>query len=124
MHTQNIAGNIMPKAQSCDPYLLRAATDVLAGERCGFACRRMVINYAAKRKCETKAWWHDGVPSAVTYDWQEFQAATAESTDAGFTIYYNEFRNYRTADPSIPTGKWILHSRFRGTQILEENINT
>ncbi len=59
----------------------------------------------------------------ATYEWEEFQVATAEKTEDGNAVFYNELHYYTSADPTVPTGRWILHNRFRGATILRENID-
>lgn len=123
LHHQAVAGARMPGAQSSDPELLQAAATVLGGDSYGYAWERMVINYAPRPKEETRAWWEaDGI-GVATYVWDEFQVATAEATANGHAIFFNELRYYHSADPTVPTGRWILHKRFQGGTILPEHID-
>lgn len=122
-HHEVVAGASMPEAKSEDPALLAAAEEVLSGDRYGFSWERMVVNYAPARKGEARAWFDGEEIAAAWYEWDEFQVATAEKTGDGYAVFFNELHFYHQADPSVPTGRWILHKRFEGASILLENID-
>ena len=38
-------------------------------------------------------------------------------------MFINKLKYFHSSDATTPTGRWILATRFRSTQILEQNID-
>ena len=63
-----------------------------------------------------------GVFGNDEYEWDQFQATTAEKVGDVYYLYANTFKYYYSGDPRTPVKVWILNRRFQSSQILKENI--
>ncbi len=113
----------MPSARSDDAQLLAAAAEALRREPHDYRWERMVINSALRSQKEDRAWWSVGVATIATYDWDQFQVATAEKVDDQYFIFYNTLYYYRSGSRRTPLNRWVIKNRFQSSRILKENID-
>ncbi len=134
---QALASVTMPKAASTDASLLKVARETLAKKKYGVGpIERMVIT-APKRSLskETSEEEFDsvdvsldgtitlkGTKTTYHYEWEEFQVATAEREGDKYYIYYNTLKYFTKGASTTPMNRWVLSKRFRGNEILKENI--
>ncbi len=121
---ETVLGEVrMPSARSDDAKLLAAAAEVLEREPHGYRWERMVINSALRTQKEDRAWWSGGVATIATYDWDQFQVATAEKVGDQYFIFYNTMYYYRSGSSRTPLNRWVVKNRFQSSRILQENID-
>lgn len=116
----------MPKARSDDSKLHKAVAEVFARKKYGYKFERVVINAPLKR-VKNRSGNIRGTVSGATvttyeYEWDQFQATTAEKVGDVYYLYANTFKYYYSGDPRTPVKVWILNRRFQSSQILKENI--
>lgn len=117
----------MPKARSDDSKLHKAVAEVFARKKYGYKFERVVINAPLKR-VKNRSGNIRGTVSGATvttyeYEWDQFQATTAEKVGDVYYLYANTFKYYYSGDPRTAVKVWILNRRFQSSQILKENIN-
>jgi hypothetical protein len=56
------------------------------------------------------------------YNWDEFQARTAEQVDGKWYIFVNDLKYYYSGASTTPLDRWLVSNRWQAEQILEENI--
>lgn len=121
---ETVLGEVrMPSARSDDAKLLAAAVEVLKGEPHNHRWERMVINSALRSQKEDRAWWSGGVATIATYDWDQFQVATAEKVGDQYFIFYNTMYYYRSGSSRTPLNRWVVKNRFQSSRILKEHID-
>ncbi len=117
----------MPEAKSDDPDLLAAAAEVLARPDYSYEYERLVISYGPHHRSRSEGTIDPGTVtttiSVYDYEWDEFQATTAEKVGDKFFLFVNEFRFYNSGGNTTPLDRWILTDRFQTSEIPEENIN-
>lgn len=57
------------------------------------------------------------------YEWEEFQARTAEQVDGKWYIFVNDLKYYYSGASTTPLDRWLVSNRWQAEQILEENID-
>ncbi len=117
----------MPEARSKDDKLHDAVASVFATKKYGYAFERVVINAPLKRVKQKTGNIRGTVKSATVtvyeYEWDQFQATTAEKVGDKYYLFANSFKYYYSGDPQTQIKTWILTQRFKSSQILKENIN-
>ncbi len=125
----------MPEAQSDDDDLLEIAEEILEKESAG-KIRRMVITKdkvnRSRKTSEIEITDADlsldgtvtlkGNETTYTYEWDEFQVATAETSGGKTYIHYTKLRNFSSGGPKTPIDRWIIGNRFKASEIPEKNI--
>lgn len=116
----------MPKARSTDRKLHKAVAEVFAKPKYGYKYERTVINSPLKRLNKKTGDIRGNVSSATItvyeFEWDQFQAITAEKVGDSYYLYANTFTYYYKGGPRTPIKVWILSNRFQSSQILKENI--
>ncbi len=128
----------MPEAATDDGDLEDVAEDTLENPKYGVGeIERLVINadktHHTRESSEVE---YDEVDVSITgkvtlsgtqtttfYEWDQFQVATVEQEGDQYFIYYNTLKYFTSGASTTPQNKWILSNRFRGTEILEDNID-
>lgn len=114
-----------PKVRAEDPELLAAAKEVLSKQDTG-DIMRMAITYDTQRKNSKEGEIDIGAVmitvTTSTYEWDEFGVTTAEKHGDEVYLYWNLLKFYHKGGGDVPTGKWVLAERRRGTRILAENV--
>lgn len=117
----------MPEARSTDDKLHDAVAAVFAKKKYGYAFERVVINAPLKRIKQKTGNIRGTVKSATVtmyeYEWDQFQATTAEKVGDDYYLFANSFKYYYSGDPQTQIKTWILTGRFKSSQILKENID-
>jgi hypothetical protein len=57
------------------------------------------------------------------YEWDEFQALTAEQVDGKWYIFVNDLKYYYSGASTTPLDRWLVSDRWQAERILEENIH-
>lgn len=122
-----LGGVRMPEARSDDDKLHKAVAEVFARKKYGYKFERVVVNAPLKR-VKNRSGNIRGTVSGATvttyeYEWDQFQATTAEKVGDVYYLYANTFKYYYSGDPRTPVKVWILNRRFQSSQILKENID-
>ena len=118
----------LPKAASTDAKLLANAREVLKRKKYGAGEPiRLLINAKLQRKEKHEGSITPGTVSATVtmyhYVWDQYQVTTVEREGDKLWIYFNWLRFYHKGGSTTPTGRWIVSNRFRGSPILEENLD-
>ena len=118
----------MPKSRSDDDELLEIAAEVLKDPKHGVnPYLRMVASYDVHRKEKREGYIDPGTVyttvSIYHYVWDEYNVTTAEKVGDKFYMHVNKLKYFHSGDATTPTGRWILATRFKSSQILEENID-
>ncbi len=121
-----LGGVRMPEARSDDETLHQAVAKVFARKKYGYKYERVVIN-APKKRIKNRSGNIRGTVSGATittydYEWDQFQATTAEKVGDVYYLFANTFKYYHSGGPQTPVKTWILHRRLQSSQILKENI--
>lgn len=127
----------MPKAATKDSTLTKIARETLAGYDYVGKIERMVINSdKVKRSEETSETQYDdanvslsgtitltGTKTTYFYEWEQFQATTAEPVGDKYFLFYNTFKYFTSGASTTPLNKWIVSGRLQGSEIPKANIN-
>jgi hypothetical protein len=127
----------LPKAASTDPNLTAIAKKTLANYEDVGDIKRLVINtkkvHRSKETSETKYDDVDvslsgtvtlsGTKTTYSYEWDQFQVATAEPVSDKHYIYYNTLKYFTSGSTTTPLNRWILSGRIQSCEIPVENIN-
>lgn len=57
------------------------------------------------------------------YKWDEFAVTTVEQVGNEYYLYYNLMKFFHRGGTDVPTGKWTLGERRKGSRILEKHVN-
>ncbi len=118
-----LAESRMPEDRSNDPRLREIAVEVL--KRPEYKIKgwlRLVVNRDRESYQETRGEVLGTQIRFYPVDWDEFQVTTAEEEGNRVFLWYNRLKFFRKAHRSTPRNRWILSERFRGAEILRENV--
>jgi len=106
-----------------DPALaeIAAATLRQPGYAVHLPWQRLVVGAKARRK-EARTVASGGALVTNLYEWEEFQARTAERVDGRWYVFVNDLRFFHSGDATTPLGRWLVAKRWQSVRILEENI--
>lgn len=117
----------MPDAKSKDKKLHKVIAEVAARQDSNHKYERAVINSALRHnKNETGSIRGTSSTSATitvyTYEWDQFQATTAEKVGDDYFLFANTYKYYYSGSPQTPVNTWNRTSRLELGQILKKNI--
>ena len=117
-----------PKVRSKDSELLKAAKEVLSDPAYKIhPIERMEITYDKQRKKSAEGDVDFGAAqttvSVTGYVWDEFAVTTVEKVGNEYYLFSNLLKFFHEGGTDVPTGKWTLGKRDKGSQILKENID-
>ncbi len=126
----------MPEAATDDPELVDIARKTLANYDYVGDIKRLVVNTKkVHRSKETSEDEYDdvdvslsgtvtltGTRTTYSYEWDEFQVATAEPVEDAHYIFYTTLKYFTKGDSTTPLNKWIVSARLQSCEIPEENI--
>ena len=64
-----------------------------------------------------------GTKTTYFYEWEQFQATTAEPVGDKYFLFYNTFKYFTSGASTTPLNKWIVSGRLQGSEIPKANIN-
>ncbi len=119
----------MPKKASTDSKLLKVARETLTSGDYEdvYPIEALVINsdirHLEKKEGDIRSQSSYLTLTTYKYEWDQFQATTAEKVGDKYYLFYNTFKYYTSGDTTTYLNEWFLSGRIKGTQILKKNID-
>jgi hypothetical protein len=84
--------------------------------------KRLEVGKKTRRKQEVSSLSGSTLVTNM-FDWEEFQARTAEQEGGKWYIFVNDIKYFYSGGTTTPLNRWLVAKRWKSEQILEENID-